>query len=109
MFDPVLPNNTLPLLPGTFEYEQKEILKAAMKANNAIAKLNGLARLLPNAELLITPLLVKESVESNAIENINTTTIKVLQSEAVHAGKVTSGPEKKYSTTAKLFYMAKKG
>lgn len=90
MFNPALPNNKLPQLPGVFEYEQKNILKAAMKANNAIAKLNGLARLLPNAELLISPLLIKESVESNAIENINTTTIKVLQSEAVHAGKITS-------------------
>lgn len=109
MFNPTLPNNALPLLPGVFEYEQKQILKAALKANNTIAKLNGLARLLPNAELLITPLLIKESVESNAIENINTTTIKVLQSEAVYAGKITSWPEKEvlYYRQALLYWQEK--
>jgi hypothetical protein len=32
---------------------------------------------------LISPLLTKESVESSAIENINTTTIKVLQTQAL--------------------------
>lgn len=94
MFDPTIPNNWLARLPGDFDYDQKQILKAAMKANNAIAKLNGLSRLLPNAELLTAPLLIKESVESNAIENINTTTIKVLQSEALLAGKQASWPEK---------------
>jgi len=83
MFDPKIPNNDLVLLPGGFEYDQKEILKATIRANNALAKLNGLALLLPNAELLMSPLLVKESVESNAIENINTTTVKVLQAEAL--------------------------
>lgn len=105
MFDPIQPNNSLPLLPWSFDYEQKEILKAAIKANNAIAKLNWLARLLPNADLLIAPLLVKESVESNAIENINTTTVKVLQSEAVYAGKISSWPEKEVLWYRKaLFY-----
>lgn len=94
MFDPTIPNNWLQLLPSDFDYDQKSILKAAMKANNAIAKLNGLSRWLPNAQLLTAPLLIKESVESNAIENINTTTIKVLQSEALLAGKLASWPEK---------------
>ena len=94
MFDPKIPNNSLPLLPGDFDYEQVDILKATIAANNAISKLNWLARLLPNVDLLMAPLLVKESVESNKIENINTTTVKVLQSEAVYAGKIATGPEK---------------
>jgi Fic family protein len=87
MFDPQNPYNKMPLLPGKFNYNQVEILKEAIIANNALAKLNGLAMLLPNVEILMSPLLTKESVESNAIENINTTTIKVLQAEALQ-GKI---------------------
>lgn len=53
-----------------------------------MAKLNGLSQLLPNADLLMAPLLVKESVASSAIENINTTTQKVLQEEAIKEDKL---------------------
>ncbi len=98
MFDPTLPNNNLVLLPSDFDYDQKEILKATIKANHALSKLNGLAILLPNAQLLMSPLLIKESVESNAIENINTTTAKVLQAEAIDGSKM-MWPEKEV-----LFY-----
>ncbi|MDR0860232.1 MAG: Fic family protein [Candidatus Peribacteria bacterium] len=83
VFNPRIPYNDLPFLPGDFNYNQVEILKLALKANNHLAKLNGLSQLLPNAELLMAPLLVKESVASSAIENINTTTQKVLQEEAM--------------------------
>lgn len=55
--------------------------------------MNGLVKLIPNFEILISPFLTKESVKSNEIENINTTTIKVLQQEALKKEKV-SWPEK---------------
>lgn len=93
MFDPKTPYNDLPFLPGNFNYNQVDILKAAIKANKNLAKLNGLALLLPNAHLLMAPLLIKESVESNAIENINTTTQKVLQEEAIWS-ELMKWPEK---------------
>ncbi len=83
MFDKDLPYNTLPVLPGVFDYDQKSLLKLAIRASEAISKLNGLSYLMPNLDILISPLLVKESVESNAIENINTTTMKVLESQAL--------------------------
>jgi Fic family protein len=89
MLDSSLPNNALPFLPNDFVYDQVSILKYTIKANNALAKLNGLAMLLPNAELLMAPLLIKESVESNAIENINTTALQVLQAEAMDVGNLT--------------------
>jgi Fic family protein len=88
MFDPKIPYNHLPLLPGIFEYDQKELLKLAIKASTEVSKLNGLIHLIPNHEILISPLLMKESVESSAIENINTTTLKVLQSHALPDGSV---------------------
>lgn len=62
---------------------KKEFLKLAIKASEEVSKLNWLIHLIPNLEILISPLLVKESVESSAIENINTTTEKVLQSKAL--------------------------
>jgi Fic family protein len=93
MFDPKIPYNHLPLLPGDFEYDQKVFLKLAIKASEEISRLNGLVHLIPNHEILISPLLIKESVESSAIENINTTTLKVLQSHALPASSV-KWPEK---------------
>ncbi len=83
MFDPKIPFNDLLILPGDFDFDQKEFLKLAIKASEAISRLNGLIYLVPNLEILISPLLIKESVESSAIENINTTTLKVLQSNAL--------------------------
>jgi Fic family protein len=93
MHDPKIPYNQLPLLPGDFEYDKKSFLKLAIKASEELSKLNGLVKLIPNHKILIAPLLMKESVESSAIENINTTTLKVLQSEALPESAVT-WPEK---------------
>lgn len=89
MYDPKIPYNQLPLLPGDFEYDRKDLLKLAIKASEALSRLNGLIKLIPNHEILIAPLLIKESVESSAIENINTTTLKVLQSNALPENTVT--------------------
>ncbi len=88
MYQKDIPYNTLPLLPGVFNYDQTKILKLAIQASEEISKLNGLVYLIPNHEILISPLLIKESVESSAIENINTTTLKVLQSHALPPGSV---------------------
>ncbi len=83
MFDKTKPYNDLPFLPWYFDFDRKEFLKLAIKASEEISKLNWLVYLVPNLEMLISPLLIKESVESSAIENINTTTVKVLQQEAL--------------------------
>lgn len=93
MFDKNKPYNDLPVLPWDFDYDQKEILKLTIKASEEISKLNWLIYLVPNLEILISPLLTKESVESSAIENINTTTVKVLQSQALWK-KAINWPEK---------------
>lgn len=83
MFDPKEPFNDLPLLPGAFDYQKRDFLSWLIEANQAIAKLDGLTLLLPNYEVLIHPLLAKESVASNEIENINTTMLQFLQEEAI--------------------------
>lgn len=93
MFDPKLPFNDLPLLPGNFDFHKKIFLKPLIQANQALAKLDGLTLILPNYEVLIHPLLAKESVASNEIENINTTMMDFLQQEAIWASKL-QGAEK---------------
>ena len=93
MFDKNIPNNNLPFLPWIFDYNKVDFLKLAIKATWKLEKLNWLIYLIPNKEILISPLLIKESVESSAIENIHTTTIKVLQSKAM-GWKHISWPEK---------------
>ncbi len=83
MFDRKIPNNDLKFLPGEFDYNQVSILKLAIKATWKLEKLNWLMYLIPNKNILISPMLIKESVESSAIENIHTTTQKVLQAKAM--------------------------
>ena len=81
MFDPLKPNNQLPLLPTSYNYDNIGILKLVNLANIALAKVNALATKLPESMLLISPLLVRESVASSEIENINTTVFKVFEAE----------------------------
>jgi Fic family protein len=93
MYNKDIPYNDLPLLPWWFDYNQQKFLKLAIKASEEISKLNWLSYLIPDLKILVSPLLIKESVESSAIENINTTTLKVLQSQAL-GEKSIKWPEK---------------
>ena len=81
MFDPKTPYNTLPQLPPDFNFDQVVILKKLNQANNALTKLSVLASKLPNAELLVHPLLMGESVASSGIENIHTTVREAFEAE----------------------------
>jgi Fic family protein len=68
-----LPYNDLPLLPPKADLESKEILKKAIKANKALAKLVGSGRQLPNQSILINSIGLQEAKLSSEIENILTT------------------------------------
>lgn len=78
-FDPNKPYNGLPLIPPKFNFDDVDILKMLNSANMALARLSGLAMSLPNRELLIQSLTVREAVASSGIENINTTVEEVFQ------------------------------
>lgn len=60
-------------LPLTQQIETKKVLKKAISANRALAKLNGVARIIPNSAILINSLVLQEAKDSSAIENIITT------------------------------------
>ncbi len=60
-------------LPLTIIIETKKTLKKAISANRALAKLNGVAKIIPNSAILINSLILQEAKDSSEIENIITT------------------------------------
>ena len=53
--------------------ETPTTLKKAISANRALAKLNGVAKIIPNSAILINSLVLQEAKDSSEIENIITT------------------------------------
>ena len=71
-----IPNN----LPLDIDIETKAILKKSILANKALAKLNGVAKIIPNQAILINSLILQEAKDSSEIENIITTHDELYQS-----------------------------
>lgn len=67
------PHNLLPNLPPKVTLETPEIFKSTIRANKLLAELKGFCQTLPNPELLLNTIVLQESKESSAIENIVTT------------------------------------
>ncbi len=60
-------------LPLTKDIETTKVLKKTISANRALAKLNGVAKIIPNQAILINSLVLQEAKDSSEIENIITT------------------------------------
>jgi Fic family protein len=60
-------------LPPKTDIETKKVLKKAIQSNRALAKLNGVAKIIPNSQILINSLVLQEAKDSSEIENIITT------------------------------------
>ena len=88
------PYNDLPLLPPKVDFDDVELLKLINKANNSIFELKGVANILPNRFILLSPLSVKEAVASSGIENINTTVSEALKADILYKESELSGAEK---------------
>lgn len=72
--------NDLPLLPPPREMvETLSVLRQANKAAAALGELKGLARTLPNPDILLNAIILKEAVASSEIENVITTQDKLYQ------------------------------
>src|SRR5688500_2235435 len=68
------PFNDLPELPPKgIELETAPILRHLAKASRHLGELNGLCESLPDPQLLINTIVLQESKDSSAIENIVTT------------------------------------
>jgi Fic family protein len=77
-FDPKTPF-LLPPLPPTLDFKHERFFDILLKTRTALGELNGYSRSVPNPMLLLSPAVIRESVASSNIENINTTVEKVLQ------------------------------
>ena len=60
-------------LPLAQTVETTKVLKKTISANRALAKLNGVAKIIPNQAILINSLVLQEAKDSSEIENIITT------------------------------------
>jgi Fic family protein len=87
-FNPDTPNNELPLLPPARDaIETKAILRQESKSAVALAELKGLAHTLPNQNILINAIVLKEAKASSEIENVITTHDSLYQALAAKSFK----------------------
>lgn len=63
----------IPVLPLSYDLETKSVLRQVNTANRKLAELKGLARTIPNENLLVNTLILQEAKDSSAVENIVTT------------------------------------
>lgn len=68
-------------LPLSQPIETPSILKKAISANRALARLNGEAKIIPNSQILINSLVLREAKDSSEIENIITTHDELFRAE----------------------------
>jgi Fic family protein len=73
MFDPARPYNDLPDLPPAAEIDSKAVLNKCITANRELAILREAAKRIPNHDVLINSIPLREAKDSSAIENIVTT------------------------------------
>lgn len=78
-FDPLRPFNELPLLPPRTDIETRPVLKQCIEARSALAELKQAGELIPNQNVLINSIPLREAKESSAIENIVTTEDKLFR------------------------------
>jgi Fic family protein len=72
-FSPTRPYNALPPLPSGKVLETVPVLRKCVRASRALAGLKEAARLIPNQDVLINSIPLREARDSSAIENIVTT------------------------------------
>ncbi len=79
-FNPIRPFD-LPPLPPDLNFKHEQFVDIMLKTRTELGELNGYSYSLPNPLLLLSPAVMKESVASSNIENINTTMEEALQAQ----------------------------
>src|SRR3989344_1826040 len=105
-FNPARPNN-LALLPPELPPIDSEVNSVLLKARVALAELKGACGQIPNPLLLTAPLVIRESVASSNIENINTTLEEVLQGQLFPEGERRT-PDKEVLRYREALYLGNK-
>lgn len=79
-FSPTRPF-ALPDLPPAIDFESIQFSRLVAKARTELGELKGYSAALPNPMLLLSPAILRESIASSDIENVNTTVEKALQQQ----------------------------
>lgn len=79
-FHPTYPHQLLEL-PPAIDTKDPVFLELLIQSRTELGELKGYSFSLPNPLLLLSPAILKESVASSNIENINTTLVDVLQNQ----------------------------
>jgi len=78
--------STLPKLPPKREkVETLEILRQLSKSSNSLGELKGIAKTIPNQEMLVNAVVLQEAKDSSEIENIITTQDELYKALATNA------------------------
>jgi len=86
-----IPFNDLPILPPAKEFiESITILKQLVKSSVALAELKGIIHILPNPEILLNAVILKEARASSEIENVITTQDKLYQALSAKGDQIDS-------------------
>ncbi|MDY3090533.1 MAG: Fic/DOC family N-terminal domain-containing protein [Porphyromonas sp.] len=78
----------IPLLPLSYDFETKEVLKQVNSANRRLAELKGIALTIPNENILISTLVLQEALDSSAVENIVTTSDELYKADLHMDGQI---------------------
>jgi len=90
-YDRINPYNTLPLLPPLEEkIMDLEIMAKLANARGALGKLDGIVRTLPNPEMLVNTITLREAKDSSEIENIFTSHDELYQAMAVETTEMSA-------------------
>lgn len=79
LFNPLRPYD-LAFLPPSFDYKNPEFTNLLISARVELAELKGFSSGI-NQRLLLSPAILKESIASSGVENINTTMMNVLENQ----------------------------
>ena len=71
----------LPELPPNIDFEDLRFNRLVAKARTELGELKGYSAALPNPMLLLSPAILRESIASSDIENVNTTLEQALQQQ----------------------------
>jgi len=71
----------IPSLPLDFNFEKIEIYKQLSLSSRALAELKGIAKTIPNENILLNTLVLQEAKDSSEVENIVTTQDEIYQAD----------------------------
>lgn len=71
----------LPDLPPAIDFEDVRFSRLVARARTELGELKGYSAALPNPMLLLSPAILRESIASSEIENVNTTVERALQQQ----------------------------